>query len=92
MQIEADSNEVSIDRPSQKPSRQIDMDNNMRDGRESDRVSFSRAISLYRASNNNSIQSSVKGTRWSFGQKLGNEETRFIFMPQESIKIKYRVL
>jgi len=35
----------------------------------------------------------MKGTRWSFGNKMemGNE-SRFIFMPQESIKIKYRVL
>lgn len=60
---------------------------------ESDRVSFSRAISLYRASCNNSMQSSMKGTRWSFGSKLGHGAGgRFIFMPQESIKVKYRVL
>lgn len=93
VQIEADSNELSYDRPSQKPSRQIDQDALLRE-RESDRVSFSRAISLYRASASNSIQSSVKGTRWAFGHKIGNynSNTRFIFMPLESIKVKYRVL
>ena len=35
----------------------------------------------------------MKGTRWAFGQKLGpGADTRYIFMPQESIKIKYRIL
>ena len=35
----------------------------------------------------------MKGTRWSFGHKLENGGGgRFIFMPQESIKVKYRVL
>ena len=56
-------------------------------------MSFSRAISLYRASNNASMESSMKGTRWSFGQKLENSAGgRFIFMPQESIKIKFRTI
>lgn len=61
---------------------------------ESDRISFSRAVSLYRASNNNSAQSSMKGTRWSFGTKLGapSDNKRYIFMPQNSIKVQYRVL
>lgn len=58
---------------------------------ESDRVSFSRAISLYREKSSCSMQSSMKGTRWSFGQKL-EANTRFIFMPMESIKVKYRIL
>ena len=35
----------------------------------------------------------MKGTRWSFGNKLeAGDDSRFIFLPQESIKIKYRVL
>lgn len=86
--IQADSNELSI-----KKSAMGDGDAAGQYRCESDRVSFSRAISLYRASNNNSIESSMKGTRWSFGSKLEpGGATRFIFMPQEIIKVKYRVL
>ena len=86
VQIDADSNELSNKQKAGRSSRE----NNRI---ESDRISFSRAVSLYRASNNNSIESSMKGTRWSFGHKLEpGAGTRFIFMPLESIKIKYRVL
>lgn len=36
----------------------------------------------------------MKGTRWSFGSKLGKpaDNNRYIFMPQGSIKMQYRVL
>jgi len=36
----------------------------------------------------------MKGTRWSFGTKLGapSDNKRYIFMPQNSIKVQYRVL
>ena len=89
VQIDADSNELSI---KQYSPRKSSRDHNAKN-RESDRVSLSRAISLYRASMNNSTQSSMKGTRWAFGSKLeGGGGGRFIFMPHESIKVKYRVL
>ena len=88
MLIKADSNELSVKQASMKKS-----SNEQARKHESDRVSFSRAISLYRASNNGSVESSMKGTRWSFGHKLEQGGGgRFIFMPQESIKVKFRVL
>ena len=61
IQVEAGSNELSV--------KQIAMESNEESTNkmERDRISFSRAVSLYRASNNNSVQSSMKGTRWSFG-------------------------
>lgn len=35
----------------------------------------------------------MKGTRWSFGSKLeADENNTFIFIPQEFIKVRYRVL
>ena len=87
----ADSNEVSVNMDKQElrdPESFVD-----KHKQESDRVSYSRAISLYRASNSNSIQSSTKGTRWTFGCKMQDGGGgRFIFMPQEIVKVKYRVL
>lgn len=52
-----------------------------------------RAGSIYRSESISSISQTMKGTRWSFGSKLETDEKNtFIFIPQECIKIRYRVL
>jgi hypothetical protein len=37
-----------------------------------------------------SQQSSLKGTRWSFGAEM-EKTTQFLYMPKETLKIKYTV-
>ena len=54
-----------------------------------------KAISLYKADSASSISSTMRGTRWSFALKIAkDDQTRdtYIFVPYESIKLKYRVL
>ena len=56
--------------------------------------SLSKGISLYRAdSSMNSSSSTMRGTRWSFGQKIEDDgRTHFINIPCDNIKQKFRVL
>ena len=55
--------------------------------------SVARAGSIYRSESISSISQTMKGTRWSFGSKLETDDKNtFIFIPQECIKLRYRVL
>ena len=54
----------------------------------SEKMSLSRGISLYRADSSiNSSSSTMRGTRWSFSQKIEDDgRTHFINIPCDNIK------
>ena len=55
-------------------------------------MSLAHAGSSNKLGSEFSMTSSIKGTRWSFGDKLAQSGGKFIFIPKESIGVKYKVV